>query len=55
MIGCFSLEPGYSYFKPSKSGKGVNLGYTISVEEIFKVRLQKERCWTWDINCQDLH
>ena len=22
LIGCFSLEPGYSYFKPSKSGKG---------------------------------
>ena len=35
----FFPEPGYSYFKPSKSGKGVDLGYTITVEEIFKVRL----------------
>ena len=32
-----SPEPGYNRFKSSRGGKGVNLGYAITVEEIFKV------------------
>ena len=37
-----SLEPGYNRFKPS-SGKAVNLGYMISIDEVFKVSFRKNK------------